>query len=210
MKKLLCLFLAIVTLCFALVSCGPGGDTNMHMIMQAICKDGTIASDGQADVYYYASSNAEYSRELNEDYNSVKAYANGTGYYQHRIDFSMTYIDVTKDTSKTYIAAGFSWSADDDTITVSFSSYDYYLWDAAQSKWVYETSVSDGRVSFDMNVYYEKGEYKGTDATHDLPDYKLSDVGENLDMMLNDIAAALTLSLNGLNTIYTPKGLPIR
>lgn len=211
MKKLLCLLLAALTLCGALVSCGPGGDSNMHAIMQAICKDGTIGSDGETDVYKSVSdSNITYDRNLNENYTELKAYADGTGHYKHRIDFYMSYTAIVKDTSKTVLYGRFYWSADTDKITVDFASYKYSVWSDTESKWKDEAWISDEQVTFDMSVYYDKGEYMGTDATYEFNEQKLKDVGDNLDMLITDVAKVLTLSLDGLNTIYTAKGLPIK
>lgn len=211
MKKLLCLLLAALTLCGALVSCGPGGDTNMHAIMQAICKDGTIGSDGETDVYESVSdSNITLTRDLNENYTEVKAYADGTGHYKHRIDFYMDYTAIVKDTSKTVLYGRFYWSADTDKITVDFTAYRYSVWSETENKWISETDVSNGDVIFDMSTYYNDGEYDAADATYEFTDFQLKDAGDNLGMLISDVAKVLTLSLDGLNTIYTAKGLPIK
>ena len=53
MKRIISIALVLCALCATLVACGPGGDTNLHKIMHAMDKEGTLACGypSEADLY---------------------------------------------------------------------------------------------------------------------------------------------------------------
>ncbi len=218
MKKLLCALLVFCSI-VGLVACnGVGGDTNMHKIMQAICKDGTITG---SDIYVYESApetpkdaNHQF---LNENYKYVTASSSGTGYYKHYIHFTARNIVIVKDSYSIDMQIRFKWSAEDNVIDVEITSSTYNEWNTAKNKWKDGFGVTAEKITFDMNVYYNEGSYEYEDATYTFDEgnknvlsnhFNTVEDGEKLVIEL--VVNLLNDALNGLNEIYTEKGYPIK
>ena len=209
MKKLGCICLAILTLC-TFVSCGPGGDTNMHKIMQAM-DDGEIATDMENDVYFVQSSK-NYQSGDNEDYSETRAL--GFGYhYKHRVDFLAGKFVVVKDTAKTDLSIEICWWANAEERQLFNSEmqslnansisleveYEVYKWDSKRQEFMHDETYEAVVYNLDMDDYYQNGKFVASDATT---------VG---DSECTEVAVALlNEAFEGLNEIYTDKGYPIR
>ncbi|MBQ7383580.1 MAG: hypothetical protein IJV72_02175 [Clostridia bacterium] len=209
MKKLLCLCLALVCLCM-FVSCGPGGDTNMHKIMKAM-DDGEIGTDLETDVYHYKSSNTFQSGD-NEDFTEVRALATGH-HYRHRVDFAASKFVVVESTSKTYLELDINWwveaeerqlfnnemqSINANSISVDVK-YTVEKWDSSRSDFIQENVFKALLYNIDMNAYYENGEFSVEDATVE------GDSG--CEAVAIDL---LNEAFEKLNEMYSAKGYPIK
>lgn len=215
--RLICLVLVVCTLSVSLFACG-GGDSNMHKVMDAVCSDGKLGNDGKTDVYEYKSADIKYvesGKWINENYNHLKAWADGTAYPKHRVDFVFDYVCIVKDASYKDIRMDFKWTAKENTVTVS-GDYEYMEWNASKKAWNGDytfTNYYEDKYVFDMNAYYENGKFVATDATATLSDITKKKLEKNPEfetMMLNDIADILTKAFDGLDSVYAPKGFPIK
>ena len=230
MKKIICLVLALLTVCISLASCGAGGDTNMHKIMTAIHKDKAIlASTYPADADCYVSqslSEVPYHNGWdNVNYDSTEAWADNV-YYGHHILFKADRVEVRENNYAKEFEGKIFWDAKENTISISlYEGYAYNVWtDKAKDPQYHGFSSDDGfsitsysaendEITFDMNVYYEKGKFEVSDATYDISQFTVSNPGKIAgceDMFIADMVDLLNDALNGLNGIYTQKGYPIR
>ncbi len=209
MKKLLCLCLALLTL-GTFVSCGPGGDTNMHKIMQAV-DDGEIAADMENDVYLVRSSDTYQSGD-NEDFTEVRAFAFGQ-HYKHRLDFKAGKFVVVKDTSKTDLSMEICWwvdaeerqlfnsemqSIDANSISLEVE-YEVHKWDEKRLEWILDETYKALVYNLSMDTYYQNGKFTAADATT-VGDSECTNVAIEL---INE-------AFDGLNGIYSEKGYPIK
>ena len=185
MKKIICLALAIITICLSLASCGAGGDTNMHKIMTAMHKDKAILASAypdEADCYEYKSlPELPYHEDWdNVNYDSTRAWADNV-YYRHHIKFNVDRVEVRQNNYAKEIDAQIFWDADDNTISISLrSAYSYDAWYIAKTEReesgfyndegfsVSSYEAENDKIVFDMNVYYEKGKFELSDATYDV------------------------------------------
>ena len=225
MKKIVCLALALIAICMPLVSCGPGGDTNMHKIMQAIEKENAILAStysSDADCYSYDSlDEVPYDNGWeNVDYDSTKAWADNV-YYKHHILFNANRTEIRKNSYAKDFDTKIFWNAKDNTISISLrEKYTYSVWNATDSKFKSEKGFevssynSDGAVLvFDMNVYYTNGKFEVSDATYDISTFTVSNPGKISgceDIFVGDMVDLLNDALSGLNGVYTDKGYPIK
>ena len=215
--RLICLVLVVCTLCASLFACG-GGDSNMHKVMDAVCSDGKLGNDGKTDVYEYKSKDVDSYMNgdlINDNFTSLKAWASGTAHPKHRVDFVYSYVDIKKDDSYKLMSMNFKWTAKENTVSVS-GEYRFVEWNAARNDWngdyTFDNYYEDKFV-FDMNAYYEKGKFEASDATytlHEITQKKLEKHPEFENMMLADIADVLTKAFDGLDSVYAPKGFPIK
>ena len=210
MKRILCLCLALLTLC-ALVACGPGGDTKMHNLMKAL-NDGDVVPDEESNEYLVKTSE-NYSSQANEDYTEVRAFVDGTGHYKHRLDFRASKYQVVKDTSKTNLRLEICWWVDADSYmlhgneyqnieanTISIEvQYEVSEWDAAKEDWSDHKTYKALIYNMSMDTYYQNGKFAETDGT-----------------VLGDsecTAAAIALfneGFNALHEIYAKQGYPFK
>lgn len=231
MKKLLAIALLAVLLVGTLVSCGPGGDTNMHKIMKAIEKEGAIlasAYPSDADCYTYQSLSKLPVHEgdwENVNYDSTKAWADNV-YYKNHILFKADRIEMRQDAYKKDFETKIYWDAKENTISISlYEAYTYSVWDNAAKDPQYHAfnsdkgftvssySSDDAKFTFDMNVYYEKGSFAASDATYDAAEFTVSNPGDitgAMDIFVGDMVDLLNDALDGLNGVYTAKGYPIK
>ena len=230
MKKIICLVLALITICMSLTACGAGGDTNMHKLMTAMHKDKTILASAypeEADTYSYTSlPELPYHGDWdNVDYDSTEAWADNV-YYRHHIAFNANRVEVRANNYAKEIDIRIFWDADDNTIEVSLrKAYSYDAWHIAKTEReqsgfynddgfnVSSYGAENEDIVFDMNVYYEKGKFELSDATYDESAFSFSNPGEISgceDIFFSDIIDLLNDALDGLNGIYTAKGCPIK
>lgn len=204
MKKLLSLLLSILTI-FALISCNSG-DTNMHKILKA-AKDEIITRD---DAYVYKSSNS-YQSGSNENYNEIRAYCDGTN-PRLCVAFNASSTVAIKDTSKNSLNLDIDWFVADHeyqyenqtaSITANTVSmeveYTTRHWDSVTNQWKIDHTYKAFVYNLDMNDYYENGEFSA-DGVSTIGDSECTQVAVDL---LND-------AFDGLNTIFTEKGYPIK
>jgi hypothetical protein len=210
MKKILCLCLALLTLC-TFVACGPGGDTNMHKLMKAL-KDGDVVPDESSNEYFMQTSE-NYSSQANEDYTQVRAYVDGTGHYKHRLDFRASKYQVVKDTTQIDLSMEICWWVDAEsrmlhgneyqdmaanTISIEVE-YEVCEWNAAKQRWDNQKTYKALLYNLSMDTYYQNGEFTEADAT-------VAGDGECT-------AAAIALfneAFNALHEIYAEQGYPFK
>ncbi len=230
MKKITCLVLALITICISLVSCGSGGDTNMHKIMDAIHKEKVILAStysAEADCYeYYSLPEVPYHNGWdNVNYDSTEAWADNV-YYRHHIMFNADRVEIRQNSYAKTFETKIFWDAKDNTISIKLQEgYAYSVWnDDARDPQYHGFTGDDGfditsydsdndEITFDMNVYYEKGKFEVSDATYDINEFKIYNPGKISgceEMFINDMVKLLNDALNGLNGVYTAKGYPIK
>ena len=156
MKKIICLALALIAICMPLVSCGPGGDTNMHKIMQAIEKENAILAStysSDADCYSYDSlAEVPYDNGWeNVDYDSTKAWADNV-YYKHHILFNANRTEIRKNSYAKDFDTKIFWNAKDNTISISLrEKYEYNVWNNKAKDPKYHGFKSDD--GFEVSSY---------------------------------------------------------
>lgn len=219
MKRIIALVIILTTFTLALASCGgPGGDTNMHKIMQAMYKDEVISTDylnHNPDSFVYQTADqverTENGQFANQDYKYVSASAT-SGYYKHYVNFYISSTVFVKDTHYKHQQATLQWRAEENTMVVKYSGYEYQPWNVEKQRWgesIYLAAV--GEISYDMNVYYENGKFETTDATATFDEDK--DRIESLgmaDQIVQDCTSFLNEALDGLDKVYAEKGYPIK
>ncbi len=217
MKKLLCLLLATISM-LALLACnGAGGDTNMHKIMQAALKEKTITS---SDVYEYSSlpeaPKDNQGNYLNQDYEYTYALIS-SGYYKHYVLFSARHIVVEENEYFIDMQIKIKWNAEDNTVVVDTQGSNVLLWDTSKNKWKSSFGVEFKGVTYDMNAYYNDGDFDKEDAVYTASDevknllaqyFPTAEVG--VKFMIERISDLLDDAFDGLNEVYTKKGYPIR
>ena len=231
MKKIICLALALVTVCTLLVACGPGGDTNMHKIMHAIEKEGAIRAStypDEADCYVYHSLDEAPVNNgwQNVTYDSTEAWADNV-YYKHHIMFNADRVEIRQDAYKKEFETNIYWDAKENTISIKlYQGYSYSIWDDSSKNpdnhgfnsekgFGISSYNSDGDayIVFDMNTYYEKGKFEVSDATYDATQftvYNPNEFSDCMDTFIVDMVDLLNDALDGLNGVYTAKGYPIK
>ena len=230
MKKIVCLVLALIAVCMTLAACGPGGDTNMHKLMDAIHKENAILAStysAEADCYEYSSlPEVPYNNGWeNVNYDSTEAWADNV-YYGHHILFNANRIEIRQDNYLIEFDAKIYWNAKDNTITISlYDGYQYSVWnnaakdpqnhgfDGEKGFDITSKDSENDELVFDMNVYYEKGKFEVSDATYDMSAFRVYNPGKISgceERFINDMVDLLNDALNGLNGIYTAKGYPIK
>ncbi len=217
MKKLLCLLLISISM-LGLVACnGSAGDTNMHKIMNAALKENKITA---SDVYEYSSlpeipkdSQGHY---LNQDFEFVEANFS-SGYNKHYIIFSASGIEIEEDEYSAEIQIKIKWNAEDNTVVVDTQGCSVVLWDASKNKWVSSYGVEFKGVTYDMNAYYNDGDFEDEDAVYTVSDATknvlsqyYSNVDDGISFVIEQISDLLDDAFDGLNEVYTKKGYPIR
>ena len=219
MKRIVSLLLAVVVICASLVSCGAGGDTNMHKIMHAMAKEGTIAYSvysSEADCYEYAT-NPDVANDANITHKTVKAWADNVN-YKRSIKFSASCLKVVENQSYVYFRADIVWDAKDDTITLTmYEGYDYEVWNAAKNDFDwnrgFEVIDENKEFVFNMSDYYAKGRLEKADATFDISEFTIKNHGDVEgceEIFINDMIGLLNDALDGLNEVYSAKGYPIK
>ena len=214
MKRILAIALVAVMLVGALVSCDAGGDTNMHKLMKAMYKDGLIDYEGDSlnnkDMYKVENGTWEKvgNDVKNQDYRKTYAYATG-GYYKHYVNFNASNTVVVKDTSYMFLDVRIQWRAEENTVVVEISRCGYSSWDSAKDKFnQYARFEGGAEFTYDMNKYYENGQFATSDATAVYEGSDVDKVGK--DKLLQDCTDLLNEAFNGLNTVYGAKGYPIK
>ncbi|MBE6532246.1 MAG: hypothetical protein E7676_01905 [Ruminococcaceae bacterium] len=219
MKRIISLLLAVALICASLVSCGPGGDTNMHKIMHAMAKEGTIAysvySD-EADCYNYAT-NPDVAYNDNINHKTVKAWADNVN-YKNSVSFYASCVEVVENQSLANFRVKIVWDAKENTLTLTmYEGYDYRVWDFAKNEfsWAlgFEVIDEDKEFVFDMNDYYQNGELLESDATFDISEFTIKNNGKVNGcekIFINDMIELLNEALDGLNEVYSAKGYPIK
>ena len=210
MRKILCLCLALLMLC-TFVSCGPGGDTNMHKLMKAL-KDGDVVPDDPANEYFMQTSKG-YTNQANENYTEIRAFVDGTGHYKHRLDFAAGKYQVVKDTSMTDLSMKICWWVDAEphmlygneyqnleanTISIEVK-YEVSKRNATKQDWDSGKTYQAVIYNLSMDTYYQNGKFAETDATV---------VGDS--ECTSASVALLNEAFDALNDIYAAQGYPFK
>lgn len=206
MKKIVALALVIAVFALTLASCGSGGDTKMHKIMEA-AEDNIITRD---DIYEYKSI-AGFQSTDNEDYTEVRALCNGVN-PGVLVGFSASDLKVVKDTSKNDTSLNITWWAEDSDVTYESQSvsvlantismeveYTTRHWDSARGEWMTDTTYKALVYGLNMDDYYQNGSFSAEGVTT-VGDSECTAVAVSL---LND-------AFGGLNGVFTAKGYPIK
>ena len=228
MKKIICLVLALIAVCMPLVACGPGGDTNLHKVMEAMNNDEIICGYFEdADSYSYYSlpevpcNNGWY----NVNYDSIEAWSDNV-YYRNHIMFKAELNEVRENRYQKEIRLTMIWRSAENELKVRIDKYDYNVWNNEARDPQYHgfyddkgfearsnTDLENYFIVFNMNDYYENGKFDLDDATYDISTINFSNRGNIVgceDMVLEDMIDLLNNSLNGLNQVYGAKGYPIK
>lgn len=233
MKRIISIALVLCALCATLVACGPGGDTNLHKIMHAMDKEGTLACGypSEADLYSnYSLSELPYNSSTgweNTNYNSIEAWADNV-YYAHHIVFNAERVEIRENRYAKEIDIRIIWRSPENEIRIDIEGYSYDVWNNEARDPRYHGfdgekgfgAVTDNpdssksySIVFNMNDYYENGKFDLDDATCDMESIRFYNPGQiagHEDMVLEDVVDLLNDAFDGLNGVYAAKGYPIK
>ena len=230
MKKIICLAVALITVCALLVACGPGGDTNLHKIMEAMDKEEIACGyHDEADCYSYKSlPNLPYDPSDgwdNVNYDSIEAWSDNV-YYRNHIMFKADMNEVRENRYQKEIRLTIIWRSAENELKVRIERYDYNAWNNEARDPQYHGFYDDDGfeafsnddlenhyIVFSMDDYYENGKFELEDATYDINSFYFRNPGKIAgieDMVFEDVVDLLNDAFDGLNKVYTAKGYPIK